>query len=439
LSIRHAALHRLFAAGLGDAVERLTLLRISKTRTKELIPMSRAYGSDEKVAAVVVGCSLNGLGVVRSLARENVPIIAVDCKRIEPALWSRHVRRHLIRSFVGQEFVDDMIRLGTMFTRRPVLLLTDEDVVHSVSENRDALSKWFRFCLPEDRVVKMLSSKASFHEFSSRHNFPVPRSAILQTPADLGQLARLRFPCVLKPDDKRHVLTGMKERAVRVQSLREAHEQATVMLSMPGGIVAQEWIEGPGSNLYFTLFYRAEDGRTVSLFTGRKLLSRPRDVGNTAICVAAPEARDILEPMTSTFTDVAGLVGLGSMEYKWDDRYGRFVMVEPTVGRTDWQEEIATLCGVNIPVAAYRDELGFPPLPDETTDAAVAWRATFFDRLSNAGTRMVDGYFRWDDPWPALQFYCMAGLPRRMVKRWKEKKRKSAAQQILSRGKHAIN
>ncbi|UEP26281.1 carboxylate--amine ligase [Burkholderia ambifaria] len=405
--------------------------------------MSHAYDSDQKVAVVVVGCSLNGLGVVRSLARERVPIVAVDCKRIGPALWSRHVRGHLIRSFVGRKFVDDMARLGAMFERPPVLLLTDEDAVHSVSENREELAKWFCFCLPEDRNVKLMSNKSSFHEFAWQHGFPVPRSVILQTQADLGLLAELRFPCVLKPDDKRYVLTGKKDRAVRVQTLSEAREHAVVMLSSPGGIVAQEWIEGPGSNIHFTLFYRGAGGEVVSVFTGRKILSDPPDIGNTAICVAADEARDVLEPMTLDFAERAGMVGMGSMEYKWDDNYKEFVMIEPTVGRTDWQEEIATLCGVNIPAAAYRYELGFPPLPAQMNQASVAWRATFLDRppprLTRAGTRMIDGYFRWNDPLPALQFYCAIGPLRRVVRGWREKKRTRIARQILREAKNAID
>jgi D-aspartate ligase len=193
------------------------------------------------------------------------------------------------------------------------------------------------------------------------------------------------------------------------------------MLATPGSIVAQEWIEGPESNIYFTLFYRGEEGRVAGIFTGRKILCSPRDVGSTAVCTAAPEAREALESMTLAFADCAGFEGMGSMEYKWDDRHEKFVMVEPTVGRTDWQEEIATLCGMNIPLAAYRYELGLPFAPDSTRVAPVAWRASFTQRpprhLLTSRTRVIDGYFRWDDPLPALQYYgadrVLGGLTRR--------------------------
>ncbi|WP_206998889.1 carboxylate--amine ligase [Trinickia mobilis] len=384
--------------------------------------MASAHHADEKVAAVVIGSELNGLGVVRSMARERVPIIAVDTASSRAALWSRHAKSRLFRSFIGREFVDDMIRLGKEFEHPPVLLLTAEEAVRSVSENRDELSKWFRFRLPTDEKVKLLSSKAQFHDFALRHDFPVPRTAILESRSDIGLLDQLRFPCVLKPDDKRNVLSGQKERAVRVGSLRDARAHASAMLGTPGGIVAQEWIEGPESNIYFTLFYRGADGHIAGVFTGRKIACYPRDVGSTAVCIAAPEAREALEPLTLAFAERAGFDGMGSMEYKWDENRKAFFMVEPTVGRTDWQEEIATLCGVNLPVAAYRYELGLPVVHDGSGRVPAAWRATFIDRapraLLTAHTKVVDGYFRWNDPLPALKFYCLDHPLRRIIRRW---------------------
>ncbi|MPW17423.1 carboxylate--amine ligase [Paraburkholderia sp. CNPSo 3157] len=373
--------------------------------------MRSKYESNGKVAAVVVGCELNGLGVIRSLARAGVPVVAVDTDSSKAALWSRHPQRRLIRGREGREFVEDMIELGKEFAYPPVLILTTEESVHCVSENRKELSRWYRFRLPTNENVKLLSSKAGFHDFSLRNDFPVPRTAILESESDLALLTQLRFPCVMKPDDKRNVLNGNKERTVRVGSLNEAREHAAAMLETPGGIVVQEWIEGAESNIYFTLFYRGESGRFVAVFTGRKLACSPHDVGSTAICVAAPEAGNLLEPMTLAFADRASMDGMGSMEYKWDDNHSKFVMIEPTVGRTDWQEEIATLCGVNIPLAAYRHELGLPVDSPVTNGSAVAWRANLPHKppphLRRAASHTVDGYFRWNDPLPAFQFYCL--------------------------------
>jgi hypothetical protein len=176
-------------------------------------------------------------------------------------------------------------------------------------------------------------------------------------------------------------------------------------------IIVQEWIEGGDSDVYFCLQYRPEKDRSVS-FVGRKLCQWPMLVGGTACCAPAPEAGDKLIALTDAFFAAVGFVGIGSMEYKRDTRDGRFYMVEPTVGRTDYQEEIAFLNGVNIPLAAYLGELGRSAPPPDPPGRAHAWVDPIgYARARNAGApdvmakfasgmKICDAYFRADDPMP---------------------------------------
>jgi hypothetical protein len=137
-------------------------------------------------------------------------------------------------------------------------------------------------------------------------------------------------------------------------------------------------------------------------------------VGGTASCIPAPDAHAELETLTTQFFAAVGFVGMGSMEYKRDPRDGRFYVVEPTVGRTDYQEEIATLNGVNIPLAAYLSELGLPIEPNTAVSPPRAWRDPVGyararmtgapDRISELapGIRICDAYFRMSDPLPYI-------------------------------------
>ena len=164
-----------------------------------------------------------------------------------------------------------------------------------------------------------------------------------------------------------------------------------------------------GHQYLFSLFHRGKEPASTQIFYGRKIASHPPRLGSTAVCVAAPEAADSLEPLTQKFLDVADYQGLGSLEFKWDAQARRFVIIEPTVGRTDWQEEIATLCGVNLPLITYRYELGLTPPPQSPIDRTVAWRASLrhWQRRPElpAEARIYDGYWRSDDPMPAAVFY----------------------------------
>lgn len=366
--------------------------------------------------AVVVRGELNGLGVVRSLASGGVPSIVVDTTRRRAATWSRYCRTHLVDRLHGRGFIDDLLALQRAIGARPVLLLTDEMAVNTVSEHREELARAYRFRLPSPDMVTILGNKARFQELAQQHGLPVPRTFILSRDSDLAQLADLDLPIILKPADKAPVYLGETQRLHVLEDLDNAVALCRDLLPKAGELVAQEWVDGSDTDIYFSLFYRGGDSDRVAMFSGRKLVCHPPDFGTTAMCVAAPDVAPLLEPLTLDFIGLCQYRGLGSLEFKWDIRRKRFVIIEPTVGRTDWQEEVATLNGVNIPLAAYRDLMGLPHIAPAPGEHAAAWRESFaYWRGGSAlppDVRVHDGYWRLADPMPALVFYGNAILDR---------------------------
>ena len=128
------------------------------------------------------------------------------------------------------------------------------------------------------------------------------------------------------------VLSGRVERAVRADTLDQARAVAARMLERANRLVVQEWIDGADSDIYFTLFTCDSKSR-AAMFSGRKLVCDPPAVGNTAICVAAPEAADELGWLSKQFIARTGYKGIGSLEFKRDRKSGKFIIVEPTVGQ----------------------------------------------------------------------------------------------------------
>ena len=105
------------------------------------------------------------------------------------------------------------------------------------------------------------------------------------------------------------------------------------------------------------------------------------------------------------------------MEYKRDVNTGQWRMVEPTIVRTDLQMEVATVNGCNLPLAAYHWLTGEELLPFQSTPPTL-WQRDWLAGLASAraypdaggGRRLkampvVDGYWRSDDPLPALCLY----------------------------------
>lgn len=372
-----------------------------------------AAAPSAQIPAVVVGGTDNcgGLGVVRSLGQAGVPVIVVDREATAPALHSRYARKVLMRELSGHAFVQGLLTLQASLQSRPVLFLTSDEAALTVSEYRGELTRGYRLRLPEHDRLASLMKKTDFQRLALEHGFPIPRSVRIRSSNDLGSLAGLSFPAVVKPSVKTEdYLMHEFERGYPVASLEQAESVARRILPVLPDLIVQEWIDGPDSAIYFCLMYRGSDG-PVSSFTGRKLSIWPPGVGTTASCIAAPEAHDQLHRLTEAFFSAVSFCGMGSMEYKRDARTGEFFMIEPTVGRVDWQEEVATLNGANIPLAAYLHEIGAEAAPAEAPSRPVIWRdgARHWKaaRVGSAGAtfsdaEVRDAYWRLNDPLPAL-------------------------------------
>jgi predicted ATP-grasp superfamily ATP-dependent carboligase len=368
------------------------------------------------IPVVVVGGSLNALGVVRSLACGGMPIFVVDKERGGVAARSRFSRFISLPSLSGTDLVQGLIDASIRIGGRPVLILTADSDVNTVSAFRSELEPYFRFTLPARDMVQKLFDKAEFQVLAELEGLSVPRGVILSNPSDLELILALKPPLVIKPADKTPLVTKLEnDRPVRADNFTEAFRVARRMMERAGGLAVQEWIEGDDSDIYFTLFVCDAECKVTAIFSGRKLVCTPPEVGITAICAAAPEMDEELTRLSLQFIERVGYKGIGGLEFKRDRRSGRFLIVEPTVGRTDWQEEIATLCGVNIPLATYCTETGVPFKESAKRTSRVMWRSSVLHRLpagmAPPGASLRDGYFRLNDPLPGLYYYAIELFP----------------------------
>jgi D-aspartate ligase len=385
------------------------------------------------IPAVVVGGSLNGLGVIRSLSQGHMPLFVVETTRQRAACWSRYCRFVGAPSLEGATLVNTLVELGTQLGSRPVLILTTDGSVDAISAARSEIETLYRISLPSVEIVQALADKTKFQRLAEREGFQVPRGLAVSNINDCSQIGQLTAPLILKPADKTLVLTGLVERAVRADTTAEAEQVAHRMLRQAPCLIVQEWIDGPETEIFFSLFSCDRDGRLLGLFPGRKLVCSPPMIGTTAVCAAAPEAAAEMTAQTQRFIERVGYRGLGSLEFKRDSRTGQFVIIEPTVGRTDWQEEIATLCGINLPLLTYRAEIGLRiPAPQSLAPESAAWRSSLGFRPPLGSlrpkTKLVDGFLRWIDPLPAVYHYA---YDRGMRRLWRRAKRAVSRQPTL--------
>jgi D-aspartate ligase len=378
---------------------------------------------NNNIPAVVVGGGLNALGIVRSLGQAGIPLIVVDDDLKSPAMRSRYGRKVHCAALEGEVFAACLLKLASAYPQRMMLFVTEEASVIAISDMRERLSPRFYLRLPEHERLMALMHKQGFQELAEQVGAPVPRTVRVESPADLEKIAHLTFPCVFKPSKKDYGYGARFKKAYKVASPAEVAELYKEIHPVLADMVCQEWIEGTDDEVYFCLQYVGQDGEAVASFAGRKIRAWPPRIGGTASCTAAWEVADELKEMTTKFFKQVGFTGMGSMEYKRDERDGRFYMVEPTVARTDFQEEVATLNGVNIPQAAYLYESGLPQVAPGKAAVPQVWREPMCDKWSfqegggkideRSRSHVVnDAYFRMHDPRPWIDLMARRVLSR---------------------------
>jgi predicted ATP-grasp superfamily ATP-dependent carboligase len=363
-----------------------------------------------QIQVVVVGGSANALGVLRSLPHCALTLLCDS--QSAPAWHSRFGKKVQVADTKAPGIVQDLLSLAPTFQGvKPVLMLTEEKTVLHVSAARDALAPFYQFLFCPHPQLVALQSKEGFAEAAQQAGSPVPRGVVLRCSADLAAIDALQYPCVFKPLEQNEAYSRQFKKAYKVQSAAEVatlYQQIEPVLSE---MIVQEWLEGPDSAIYFCLAFYDHNSKLVQSFTGRKLRSWPLQVGGTAACTSAPEAAAELEALTSQFVRAIGYTGLIGMEFKFDANRGGYYMIEPTVGRTDYQHEIATLSGTNLMAAIVAFFAG-EPTPPVHAKHNVVW----FDEIADANALahgapadlcadyvQVAAVRRWNDPKPGVK------------------------------------
>ncbi|MDE1463951.1 hypothetical protein [Spartinivicinus poritis] len=363
-----------------------------------------------KYPVVIIGGGINALGVARSLGPYALCTLVFSGIN-SPASHSRYVKPHPVASTSLPSLVDDLLTLAQSFKQQPLLIITEEKAVYQIAKAQKILAEHFLINLPSIELVSHLQNKADFYQIARKHKAPVPDTMTISNEDDIHKAHKMQFPCVFKPLEQNAEYGKNFKKAYKVQSIDEVKQLYKRIKPILNDMILQQWIEGDDSDLYFSIIYYDQYSNPVSSFTGRKLRSWPVNVGGTASCINAPETAHILEPICHKFFKAIQYKGLVGMEFKKDKISGEFIMVEPTVGRTDFQHEIATLSGINILKSILYHFLKRPIPQSKNSPSPIVWQEFISDYLSMKESgktgfpkhaKIYQAIKRWNDPMPYI-------------------------------------
>jgi len=303
--------------------------------------------AERQPIALVLGFSIHGLAVARALHSSGIEVHAVSETGDLPTCKTSVATVHVDERIKSLDAISCLLDLRRKIPRDRNLVLfpTNDKIVGVLAERWDELDDTFRLSWSDCRDrVRDLIRKDGFASFVEDNGLLAPRSRILRDGAGVRPvLEELRAPVIVKP-----VVPLGTFKALRYSSLDQA--AADVDRWAPEyPVIVQEWIEGDDTDLLFASYF-LDRGEVTAEFSGRKLLSAPRALGQGVIVEdywddeLSRQGRDVARALA-----VSGPV---AVEFKRGND-GQLWLIEANVGRTEYSVDLLIGSGLNLPAIEY--------------------------------------------------------------------------------------
>ncbi|OHB64494.1 MAG: hypothetical protein A2Y76_01305 [Planctomycetes bacterium RBG_13_60_9] len=318
--------------------------------------------------AVILSTHNIGLGLIRTLGRCGVPIIAVYYQKQDMGYLSRYVQERVPAPH-PEHSEEDFIRLLVDLAARHgrcVLFPADDATLVAVSKNRSRLAEHHIVACAEWTTVRQLIDKKHTYRLAESIGIPAPRTI---TPRDIDDAeeyaASARYPCLVKPCESHRYFEIFRRKLVKVANANEllaAYRQAS---DAGMEVMLQEYIPGTDADGVNYNSYCC-DGTTVAEFTARKVRMSPPEFGVPAVVVSRhiPEVQDLGRRLLQSL----GYTGYSCTEFRRDPRDGIYKLMEINP-RHNRSLMLAVTCSVNFPLMEYTHLVdGRVPSPAEYRD-----------------------------------------------------------------------
>lgn len=318
--------------------------------------------SDASTVVFVLSLFDTGVGVIRSLGREGIPVVGLDSNPVMPGFNSRYCKAILSPDPVHQPeaLLNFLMKEGKRLGKPAILMPASDAYVMFISRYREELCKHFLFVLPPDTVLDALVNKRCQYGLAEKIGIPLAKTTYPELLAEVNQIKNdLEYPVFIKPylGHLWREVYGSAHKGFKVNSAQELVRRYEEIFGFGMQAMVQSVIEGPDSNLYEVSFYIGKRGDMQAVFTHRKIHQYPPHFG---VCTCAesvfyPELADLGLKLMHGF----GYRGVSSTEFKRDDRDGQLKLIELNP-RFAQQNILAADCGVNFPLIQYQDLLEIP-------------------------------------------------------------------------------
>jgi D-aspartate ligase len=319
----------------------------------------------------------NGLGIIRDLAAHGVPVLALDTDPGAVGQRSRHAAGMVCPDPKKDEeafllFLED---LGRRLPQRAVVFPTHDEFIWPLSRHAERLAPWYIVPFSRWDTMVRLYDKREQMRAARRCGVDTPHTVFVDTAADLERAVdEIGLPAILKPIESLAFKQRFHKHVLEIAD-RDELERAYAGVDDCGTLMYQEIVPGGDDELFTVGSYLDERSRPLAVFTGHKLRQHPARFGVCRMAVSRWD-EELADAGLRLLREL-GYWGVSQVEFKRDPRDGRFRLMEVNARHWMWHS-LATVCGVDLSFAAYRDAIGEPYLAARQVDGP-RWVLTITD------------------------------------------------------------
>ncbi|HEX4215182.1 MAG TPA: ATP-grasp domain-containing protein [Candidatus Dormibacteraeota bacterium] len=314
--------------------------------------------SEGRPGALVLGSDFRGLAAVRALGRKGIPSFVV-CNDPRSAWYSRYSvgRERWAGKLHGDDFRDYLLELADRRGLRGwVLYALQDETVETVAENAGVLGDVYRLTTPGWDSARRALDKHLMNELADLVGIPYPKTWYPKGAQDLTWL-NLTYPVLVKPTMSTWLQHSMRRKALWAHDFAELRESYRTLAALvpPEEIVVQEAIAGDGhTQVSAAVFCR--DGEVLGGMTARRTRQYPIDLGLSSCYVEAMPVPGLIE-LASSLVEELGLSGVAEVEFKQDERDGRYKLLDINVRLWGWHG-LCVPCGMDFTSLLYQQAMG---------------------------------------------------------------------------------
>jgi len=311
--------------------------------------------------ALVLGLTVCGLGVIRSLARENITIFAIDYRvKSNEGFYSKYAKSSICPHPVynPEQLIEYMEANFVKNGVKTILFPTADEFVKFISDHRVELAKHFIFNVSAKQIIDNIIDKKIQYELAQKAGINITETYYPESIEDVYKLKdTVQYPLIIKGrySFKWREAAGGTLKGLKVNNADELMEKCREVFSTKVPIIIQKIIIGPNTNHFKFCAYVNRAGKILTEFTLRKIRQYPVEFG-VGSCVESLEYEELKQTGEKFFESI-NYTGVGSAEFKLDLKDNKLKLIE--LNPRYWmQNEQAAYCGVNFSVAQYLDLSG---------------------------------------------------------------------------------